>query len=557
MRRPGTILSGVAVLFSGCAPFVWEARPRSPALEPDQRLSLRRLALEPSSPLPEEGVLFRLEGSVTSTEGFVDEPLETPWLSTPGRVAPVLAQTGTIAFDLPSRDHPLVKEWVEFLQGRGRKWFRIWLARSTRYVPLFYSILDRYGLPRDLVFLSMVESGFSPRAFSWASAAGPWQFIPGTARRYGLRVGFWVDERRDFEKSTEAAARHLIWLYTVFEDWHLAMAAYNAGAGRIRGALRGQTKDFWALQGTRRLRRETEQYVPKILASAIISKQPERFGFSDVPYQPPLSYETVTVTVATSLETLGEACGGLPKEALEELNPALRVSVTPPGEAWPVRVPPGLASTCADGLAGLPAATRLSFRYHEARLGETVEEIAERFGTSSRSILEFHGHEDPAKMLEYAEIAVPVPYLRAPSLPIVLPPQERLRGGSYAPSGLRLVSYEVRAGDSLWKIARRFGVSMGAIRQWNGLSVGAILRIGRDLRVYLGSGGGRRGAPAPQEAREARVEASAMTDRHRVREGESLWGIARRYGTTVERLLALNGLRPGQVLSIGQLLRVR
>ncbi len=536
----------LAIPLAGCAATT-AAPPGAPLADAWSRLDAdraERLELQ-------EGWLASLHGVQTSTEGFSTDPLEPVWWPAEGPIEPVLSRTATVSFDLPWSEHPSVEEWVSLLEGRGQKWFRLWLARSTRYVPLFYEVLDRHGLPRDLVFLSMVESGFSPWAFSWASAAGPWQFMPRTARRYGLRVGFWVDERRDFERSTEAAAKHLLWLHEVFGDWHLAMAAYNAGAGRVRGAIRqhgkieeGGSVSFWDLQGTSKLRRETRNYVPKILAAAKISKAPERHGFGGIPYLPPVRWETVTVTVATSLAAVGEACGGLPAQALEELNPALRVGVTPPGEVWPVRVPPGLAAACVDGLAGLPANTRLSFRYHELRAGESLEAVAARYRTSADAIRRFHQGKEPEALLELAELAVPVPYLAAADLPVVAPEEDVPRAGRYGPGESRTVVYQVRSGDSLWKIGQRFGVSMAQIRTWNGLD-SSPLQIDQRLRIRVGATTPARPPPAPRGPS------------HQVAEGESLWVIARRYDTTVEHLQRLNRLRPGEILSVGRRLRVR
>lgn len=533
-----------------CAPVVLSPRPALPPVSPAPR--------PPDVPAdwgPRTGAVLDRDKTRTSTEGFAAEPLEAIWDQVEGGTPPLLTEQP--AFDLPLSDDSSVAEWVGFLGARGGKsYFRTWLARSTRYVPLFYRILDDHGLPRDLVYLSMVESGFSPRAFSWASASGPWQFMPVTARRYGLRVGFWVDERRDFVASTEAAARHLTWLYSVFKDWHLAMAAYNAGAGGVRSALRKSgTEDFWTLQKTRRLRRETKQYVPKILASAIVSKMPERFGFVDVPYQPPLRWDEVTVAVSTSLGAIAEACGGLPTVVLENLNPALRVGVTPPGETWAVRVPPEMGPICREGVAALPPSTRKTFRYYEADEGETAEVIATRHGTTVQALLHFHGFTDALRLDDFAEIAVPVPF--DTELAIVAPP-ERRRGGRYAPGDARLVRYRVRSGDSLWKIAQRFKVPIRKLRSWNGMWRSNALRIGQKLRVYVGRGAGRmatrdsKQSPPPRAA-----EPKAGPGKHRVREGESLWIIARRHGTTVERLRQLNGLKADQVLSIGQILQVR
>lgn len=509
---------------------------------------------------PGEGAILFSAEAATSTESLAlpDVPLEVLWGIDSGPVTPILSTGNPVRHDLPLSDHPSVEDWVELLaRTGGRGAFRTWLARSTRYVPLFYEILDRYQLPRDLVFLAMVESGFSPRAFSWATASGPWQFMPVTGKRYGLRIGFWVDERRDFVKATHAAARHLRWLYSVFEDWHLAMAAYNAGAGGIRSAMRRTgAKSFWSLRQTRRIRRETKGYVPKILASAIVSKRPEHYGFVDIPYQPPMVWDTVEVDVATSLKDIGEACGGLPGQALADLNPELRVGVTPPGEVWTVRVPEGFGPSCTDGLAAFPKSSRWTFRYYEAEEGEMLNEIARRFGTSEEAILRFHALKDTTKLDFFAELAVPVPF--DSSLPITAPP-ERRRGGAYGPGKARMITYRVKPGDSLWKVARRFDVRLAKLRAWNGKFRSNALRVGQRLRVMVGRASKRvdAGRSTSKTAKKKSAQAAVTKGRHRVREGESLWIIARRYDTTVEHLRSLNGLRAGAILSIGQVLRVR
>lgn len=500
----------------------------------------------------------------TSTDTWANEPLEQPWWGEGAPTVSLLVDTSSTgpSFSLPQSEDETVQAWVDLLTGRGRRLFRIWLARSSRYVPMFFEVLDRHGLPRDLVFLAMVESGFSPKAHSWASASGPWQFMPVTARRYGLRVGFWVDERRDFEKSTEAAARHLTWLYSVFEDWHLAMAAYNAGAGRVKGVLKRRPEaSFWQLQRSRRLRRETKQYVPKILAAARVSKSPALHGFDDVPYLPPLRFSSFEVADATDLRTVAEACGGLPANVLLDLNPSLRVGVTPPGESWSVRVPEGLAESCRAGLSAIPAERRWTFRYHEPPEGEGVEAIAAAYQTSVEAILRFHELDDPARLADYAELVVPIPVAASASVAITAPASRRSRGAAYGPGKARLVFHRVRPGESLWKVSRRYGVSIRQIEGWNGL--GSIdLQIGQKLRLYVEPDGrkGEKERARPTLTEKERSERAARkaallahgTLEHVVAEGESLWIIAQKYRSSVNALLLINDLRARDVLPVGE-----
>jgi membrane-bound lytic murein transglycosylase D len=406
------------------------------------------------------------------------------------RVEPILAVTGTVVtFDIPMAEDERVDQWIEFLTGRGRNWYGKWLGRSTRYVPLFWEILDEYGLPRDLIFLSMIESGFSPSAYSWAHAAGAWQFIPGTARDYGLKVGFWIDERRDFELATHAAARYLKRLYEYYdEDWYLAWAAYNAGVGRVNRAIqRMKTRDFWRLSRSYHLRRETSHYVPKLLAAAKIAKQPNLYGFDDVQYLPPLRWEVLTVTIATDLKTIARACGFEDHAEIATLNPALRAEVTPPGREYPLRVPMGRKATCEAGLSAIPFAERMTFRYCEPKPKDTLASIAKRYHTTKEAILE-HNRVEEDRIRDLDELVVPVPLAKADRVPIVEPPARRFRTGRYDPDGIQLITYEVRPGDSLWKVARRFRVSLKKLRLWNGLWKKSTLRVGQKLRIYIGQG---------------------------------------------------------------------
>jgi membrane-bound lytic murein transglycosylase D len=417
-----------------------------------------------------------------------DEPTLIPAL----KVAPILAVTGTVVtFDIPMAEDERVEEWVTFLTGRGRSWYSKWLGRSTRYVPLFWKILDEHGLPRDLIFLSMIESGFSPSAYSWAHAAGAWQFMPATGREYGLQVGFWLDERRDFELSTHAAAKYLKRLHSYFEgDWYLAWAAYNAGQRKVNRAMaRTKSRDFWRLSRSPSLKRETSHYVPKLLAAAKIAKQPDKYGFAEVEYLPPLTWDVLTVTVATDLKTIAKACGLQDQTEIAALNPALRAEVTPPGREYPLRVPAGMKPVCERGLAAIPAAERMTFRYCEVGRKDTLAKIARRYHTTPEAILDYNKIEAD-RIGDLEELVVPVPLARAELVPIVEPPQKRFRPGKYGPEELSQISVQVRSGDSLWKIARRYRVSLQKLRLWNGLWKNSKLKIGQKLRVYIGQGRG-------------------------------------------------------------------
>lgn len=234
-----------------------------------------------------------------------------------------------------------VENYLEYFQTSGRAGFQAWLIRAGRSVPFMQEILRLHGLPGELAYVAMIESGFDAFAVSHAGATGPWQFMPSTAAQYGLRVDQWIDERRDPVKSTHAAARHLNDLHDLFGSWHLALAAYNAGHTRVqRAVLRTNSERFSDLSISRSLQKETRNYVPKFMAAVIIAADPEAYGFSAVQAEGPVPYEELTVSERTDLRFLGRLLGRSPA-ALRALNPELNQYHTPPGSAYVLRLPSG------------------------------------------------------------------------------------------------------------------------------------------------------------------------------------------------------------------------
>jgi membrane-bound lytic murein transglycosylase D len=217
-----------------------------------------------------------------------------------------------VTYDIPITINAQVERWIDYFQTRIPKRFQIWLSRSGRYDKMMRGILKEYGLPEDLFYLAMIESGFSCNAYSRAHASGPWQFIRGTGRRYGLKIDYWVDERRDPVKATHAAAQYLRDLYKEFGSWYLAAAGYNAGEAKIRRALkRYKADDFWDISHRRRryLKRETKNYVPKMIAAALIAKEPGKYGFKQITYEESMSFDTVKVHGGTSLGVAAKLAG--------------------------------------------------------------------------------------------------------------------------------------------------------------------------------------------------------------------------------------------------------
>jgi membrane-bound lytic murein transglycosylase D len=240
--------------------------------------------------------------------------------------------------DFPVATNKEVRAYLVYFTTDRKQTMRNYLSRSTRYLPMIREIFQEHGLPEDLAYLAMIESGFNPYAYSPAHASGMWQFISGTGRRYGLAVDSYVDERRDPVKSTHAAAKYLLDLYKQFGSWYLAAASYNCGEGRVAREINGSNhKNFWDLSDNRCLPTETKNYVPQMIAATIIAKNPEKFGFARVPYLPPLQYDTVKVNEPTSLRAVSVAVN-VPPEEVALLNPELRRGTTPP-DLYVLKIP--------------------------------------------------------------------------------------------------------------------------------------------------------------------------------------------------------------------------
>jgi len=265
-----------------------------------------------------------------------------------------------------------------------------WLERSGRYIRMMSNILREEGLPEDMAWLPLIESGFNPRAYSRSHAAGPWQFIKGTAKRYGLKVDYWVDERRDPVKSTRAAARYLKDLYEMFGSWSLAMAAYNAGEGKIKRALkRTDSHDLWGLLKTRYIRNETKNYVPKFIAARMIAVEPEKFGITDIQYHEDFTFDEVVLKRPVTLDVAAR-CAGISEQDLKELNPELRRWSTPPVKEYTLRIPRGTRESFEENLSRVPTDRRVTMKVYTVRNGDSLWTIARRFGVTISDIKEYN-----------------------------------------------------------------------------------------------------------------------------------------------------------------------
>ncbi len=414
-------------------------------------------------------------------------------------------------YDLPESDIPLtvnskVEYFINFFQTNGRSWFSKWLSRSERYIPMMKDVLKKEGLPEDLVYLAMIESGFSTHAHSRASAVGPWQFIAGTGKRYSLRIDPWIDERRDPLKSTVAAAMYLKELYSLFnKDWYLAAAGYNAGENKILRAINMyESRDFWQLSRGDYLKRETKDYVPKLLAAAIIAKEPAKYGFADVAYLPPIEFDTVAIPTRTDLEVVAKAID-VPYETIRELNPELKRWCTPPDYPdYSLKIPKGKKTVFLREYAKLPEGERyaersVSIRYRAVK-GDTLESIARRFGVRAEEIASLNNLRSTRKLRGRVLRIVVKPEPRqteTASQPEVAAPEKKAvivrKAESEKKSPPREVThyYTVRRGDTLKSVAKRFNVSTRIIAAWNNIKGKMALKPGKRIIVakYVEKGG--------------------------------------------------------------------
>lgn len=472
-----------------------------------------------------------------------------------------------------------VVKWIGFFTGNGRSTFERWMKRSGRYMELFRNVLQKEGMPPDLVHLVYVESGFNVNARSYAAAVGPWQFLASTSRLFGLHVNQWVDERKDPEKSTVAAARYLKHLFGIFGDWPLALAAYNAGEGRVLRAMKAQgTTNYWNL----RLPQQTEDYVPKFMAALAISRDPARYGFTEIEFDEPMAFDELAFKGAVDLRSIAKLAGCTVTE-LQALNPAFRgATARGANGVTTLRVPAGTGEALMGRIAEgekLPAAD-LTVR-HKVQRGETLAGIAKEYSVSARELARVNGISKAKPLKRGRVITIPASF-RAPTPEVLDPAVDPRASTAYVPERriglparvngnsetLERTSHTVRRGQTLASVAAIYGVSSADLRQWNALKSDR-LRPGQRLRVR-GVAGPVAAAPAPAaDASVASLTTSTepivleqspapVARRHTVKAGESLTSIASQYGVSVAELREWNRItsRKGTVQR-GQKLTIR
>ena len=444
----------------------------------------------------------------------------------------------TVTYDIPVEVNDTVLSFISIFQNSRRKEFVGGLVRSGRYLNLMKQIFQEEGVPQDLVYTALIESSFKSNAYSHARAKGFWQFISGTAKRYDLRMDWWVDERSDFERSTRAAARYLKDLYGMFGDWYLALAGYNTGENNIVYGIRqtGYT-NFWDLYNTRYMRQETKNYVPAILAGMIIAKDPQKYGFTEVPDEP-LEFDQVNVNYAVDLRLVAE-CTGSSFEEVKQLNPELNRFTTPPkNNEYILRVPKSTKETFLTEISSVPVDKRITWRKHEVKTGDSLTSIAANYHTSVNSISAVNSFDSGTQLSVGQKLIIPIGRSSEAT---------SSRSSQTITTGSKKY-YSVRKGDTLSKIASKYQVSVDQLSAWNGFSNGSLLKPGDSMIV--------RYVPTKVESVSAPNSSKVATKIvYRVKRGDTLFQIASNYDTDVDSIRKWNNLNsrniyPGDKLTI-------
>ncbi|MEE4242219.1 MAG: LysM peptidoglycan-binding domain-containing protein [Desulfopila sp.] len=507
--------------------------------------------MPPSELLPEpvedETVIAQELDALEKTGSWTDKEVESP----------VVAEVHD--YDFPVVINKQVNMYLDLFQNKQRKHFSRWLARSTAYKPLIEKELEKAGLPKDLVYLAMIESGFNQRAYSRARAVGLWQFMYGTGRDYKLRIDSYVDERRDAEKSTKAAINYLSDLYCRFNNWHLAVAAYNGGPGKIGNGLKKyKTNDFWELAEKKYLHLETKRYVPKLIAAIIIAKNPEKYGFTDLTYAPPLAYDTIEVNPGLSLNALALISGSSQKD-IRLLNQELKTDRIPLNQKkYIAKIPQDSYSQAVANLDRLHSVVRTGYKTHIIAQNETLSSICNKYKINKTTLLKVNNLRS-GKLLQGQHLRIPYSVVEYQLLPE--------NGTALAQSRDSLILHTIKNGETLSKISTQYGVPEQMIVAWNGLENAHTIRAGNQLALFIVddtdsvAAAARRPAASnsasPSTAKNNQIVLADIKKTlpqqegakrspfnwYQVKQGDTLWNISQRFNTSPKEIKQLNNLK--------------
>ncbi len=547
-------LTGITLLLSSCVdknPTAQYHLPASEIASPVSALStdpeLLLVEAEPEQCLTEELEALRQTGT---------------WQQDNGSLSPAHKEEAEkTTYDFPIVINKQVQVYLDLFQNDQKKYFARWLSRSSKYLPMFKKELRDAGLPEDLAYLAMIESGFNQRAYSRSKAVGLWQFMKATGKEYNLKIDKYVDERRHAEKSTKAAVAFLSDLYADFDDWYLAVAAYNGGPGKIRrGLKRYKTNDFWSLAQHRYLKLETKRYVPKLIAAIIIAKNPEKYGFSNISYQPPMEYDTLRVGPGLSLDAVAILCGADSKE-LKILNQELKTGKTPLNKShYDVQIPAGSKELAEANLPRLHSVVSTGYKTHIIQNGDTLSTICKRYNINKTTLLKINDLRS-SSLIAGNHLRIPYSTVR---YHLLAEGQE----GSVASNDLLL--HTIKKGETISKIAKKYNVPADLIVAWNGLKSIHKITAGQQLALYIEDAGltkHQKKSPAPSVAVSTPKSGTALITLagqkktavantslakaeiswYKVRQGDSLWAIAKKFNSSPEQLKAWNNLKSNRI----------
>lgn len=480
--------------------------------------------------------------------------------------------TLNVSFDFPVVLNKQVEMYLHFFQNGFRDQFAIWLQRSGAYLPMMEAALAEAGLPRDLMYLAMIESGYNPLACSRSMAVGLWQFMEGTGLQYNLDIDKYVDERRDPEKSTQAAVTFLADLYKEFGDWHLAVAAYNAGPGKIRNGLtKFKVDNFWDLANKDYLALETKRYVPKLIAALIIAKQPEKFGFTQLAYHTPPKYDVITANPGMGLEALALVTNSTP-EKIKQLNHELRQNKTPPNVTdYEVKIPYASSALAMKNMPRLHASVTTGFKTHKIGKGDTLNSVCALYDVNKTTLLKANNLRS-GNLSHGQNLRIPYNIIAYQLLP------ENI-AKTKAANRDNLVMHQVKPGETVSRISKLYNVPPELIMSWNNLKNVKSVKNGQQLALYIDQ---REALAAGQKATAVGFDKTAALDKapklvllkpdkrkthvtevratdsyasYNVQDGDTLYTISQRFSASTSEIKRWNNLKsdlifPGDVLKL-------
>lgn len=543
-------------IYTGCA-----TKQNVTGYDPDKSIPAAQTTardLQPVISEPEIALAQELEALASTGEW---NPPHVPPVKTITQPEPVRTEP---LYDFPVVMNRQVEMYIELFQGKQRKYFGRWLARSGRYKDMMHAELAAAGLPKDLIYLAMIESGYNQRAYSKSKAVGLWQFMSGTGRQYDLSITRYVDERRNAEKSTKAAVSYLKDLYQEFDDWYLAVAAYNGGPGTMHKAIRKtKSENFWDIAQKNYLRLETKRYVPKLIAAIMIAKQPEKYGFNDIVYDPPLTYDTLEVGPGLSLSAAAILTGSNQQE-IALLNQELRSSKTPlDNERYVLKIPTGTKTLAQNNLPRLHSIVKTDYKTHIVKKNDTLTKICSRYNINTTTLLKVNNLTSN-KLKTGTRLRIPYQVVAYRILP------EGMDARTAASDDL--IMHTVKKGETISKISLRYQIPAELIVAWNGLPSVHKITAGQQLALYMSS----TGPAAPSEdmtvvrtdpessvivLSDAKKQTASVAQKkdpftwYLVRNGDSLWTISRKFNTSPDHIKQWNNLKsnlihPGSKLKL-------